>query len=381
MDERIEMGAGDDPSCTGEEVFLSVEATVPLATGREGLVGMKAVLGYLLAQRQVPASTLLMLSSATPLRADRESVARATLESAVRTSDLVAPLGAGHFAVLLSGCRLSQAHHVVRKLEERLALALAPEASGWRAGLAELERGEKAQVLLERAAAARPERPPTALRPPTSSADEKDLERPLVLYAGASVGTFLQLQQAFGERGALVLWASDRETIVAAHQRLTPALLLADVMLPPSGGHALVEALSRQGTRTQGFVVAPRRWGNLERGRSATVPTLQLPLEPAEVRGRLAKILGLASPPLPPLSSEAMAAALRDGLQALVLGLPSDVAPVLERRPELRVLRARLEAQPALRETPAASQRLPRSASTSRASMRDDVARDAFLPD
>ena len=131
----------------GREPAIGHPALTDRTTGLANLLHFDLVYGYLFAaaDRGVPI-TLMLVSAPAPDEAAERTLA-ASLKDSTRTSDLLAHLGGGRFAVLLVGCNLSGGRLAADRVETALAsAATGPVAIGLAAFHPEMK---KAADLLE----------------------------------------------------------------------------------------------------------------------------------------------------------------------------------------------------------------------------------------
>lgn len=255
-----------------------------------------------------------------------------------RRSDAIGVVDAHTLSLLLVQCAPEKAAGLLRQLDADLRQAHPGRTLRLANGVTALDQGEAATAAIERA---------WRRMEQWSHTQPKDAVQalwPLAVFATTSAAQFLQAHSYFAERGWALLMARDRATADQAIRKLGPAVVLADVLLPPSGGVELLEAAAREKLPTAGFVIAPSRWSSLSRGKGLSSPTLQLPLIPAMVQPLLEKHLGPARAPIGPLSGEQDALALASALQTLLTGwsLPPQLQEAVGERPELQIVRARL---------------------------------------
>jgi GGDEF domain-containing protein/CheY-like chemotaxis protein len=293
----------------------------------------------------------------------------------VRRSDVAGRVGAARLALLLTACRPEKASMVVRQLEA--AVRKAPDGSALRLSfaVAEAARNERAGKVLARAeerleAALAAARAPSAGLPGAQGtaegtaggatdagvgagvgagvdAEAADAGR-LALYLGSDPAGYLEAQRLLAARGTALLWARERAQAVALLQAVRPALVLADVMAPPAGGQALLEAVLPRdpAAPVHGVLLAPRRMStSLQKGRGRTLPVVPTPLEESRLEAALGKLLGAPRPAVPPLESAAEARALAAALLAVVSGPPAPPPPAPTDRPELALVLRRLAAR------------------------------------
>lgn len=255
-----------------------------------------------------------------------------------RRSDAIGVVNGRTLSLLLVQCQPEKAAALLRQLDADLRQTHPSRPLRLASGVTSLEQGAVPRAALERALQ-RMEQWTQSLPKEASQA-----LWPLGIFATTSVQRFLEVHEYFAERGWALLMASDRATADQAARKLNPAVLLADVMLPPSGGVELLEMALRAKLPSAGFLVAPASWSSLLRGKGLSTPTLQMPLIAPAIQPHLEKHLGPARAPIGPLSGERDAQALATALQTLLTGwrLPAHLQDAVGGRPELQVAQARL---------------------------------------
>ncbi|MDP2270091.1 MAG: GGDEF domain-containing protein [Archangium sp.] len=300
---------------------LWAAATTDGLTGLANAQHFKALLAHELRQRAPPPFTLASLDldgfkhvndrhgHAAGDRALRGVAA--ALQRAARQGDVVGRLGGDEFAVLLIGSTLPHAKALATRVGEHLAPLLAETGMGLSFGFAQLKAGDTAETLLERADASM-YRTKRARKTVAAAAPV----RPVALYATGRPEAYLALRELFAQRGVLLAPAPNPAALEALRSLLRPALVLVNVLFPPRGGLATLEAL---GGGVGKALVVPRTGWRVRAALSSPV------LSPDRADGVLTRVLaGLAPEPLPslpPLASKGQAAEVMKVVSDLARGL------------------------------------------------------------
>lgn len=267
------------------------------------------------------------------------------LRQHLRAGDVGARLGGDEFAVLFPESDLDVAQAALNRVAEALYAARFPV--GLSVGLVVARAGESAEALLKRADTAMYRRKKGRARkaPPASPPAPQPVQRPLTVFATRNARLFREVHTAFANLGLPLVPAVTPGVSDLLLKLFQPELLLADLMLPPRGGDALLKALHDAGVSFRTALLAPERFSRVR----TTGPwaTVRMRRGPGALEGAVKTRLFPAYqplPPLPPLESLEVGQALARRVVQLCKskGRLPDPPEGVDARPELDLLRLHL---------------------------------------
>lgn len=228
---------------------LWAAATTDGLTGLANARHFRALLAHELRQRNREPLTLACLDlDGFKALNDREGHAagdRALIEVAAglrrigRRGDVVGRLGGDEFALLCIGASLADARQLASRVDEGLRELLDSTGIGLSFGFAQAGEIETPETLLQRA----DESMYRTKRARKSGVRPARQERPLALYATTRPDAYYRMRQIFALHGVLLAPAPNAAALTALLALLKPQAVLANVLFPPRGGVATLDAL------------------------------------------------------------------------------------------------------------------------------------------
>lgn len=235
----------------------------------------------------------------------------AGLRKVARRGDVVARVGGDEFAVLFIGATVTQARGLAGRAETNLKDVLARTGMGLSFGFAQVDESETPEALLARA----DQSMYRTKRARKSGAGARVSDRPLVLYATARPEAYFNLHQLFAAAGVLLAPAPTPAALGALMSLLKPSMVLVNVLFPPKGGLATLDALDE---KIDAALVVPRTGWRSRAGLSR--PVLAADAADGVLRRLLARLAPGSPSPLVPLSSVQQAAEVMHVVAALARG-------------------------------------------------------------
>jgi diguanylate cyclase (GGDEF)-like protein len=301
---------------------LVAEATHDALTDLPNRRTLMTVLEHELRQRRSPAVAVLDVDGFKQVN-DRHGHARGdqvlrglaeVMRASRRKGDVAARLGGDEFALVLTDADEKAAHAVLARVKASFERAFGSLGVTLSHGIVVGNGRLSAARLLEEA-----DRRMYVAKRTAAGSGEGD-PRAVALHATVDAGRFRSVHDAFAGHGVLVLPARTLEAVQRLQPILAPRILLADMLLPPTGGGRLLKATGALPGLAGRCLVAPRRRGGSPRKSPDGFPIVGLPPSAAEV-ARLLKGLGsIPWTPIPPFDSVREAAQTLRAVERLARG-------------------------------------------------------------